>query len=60
MDSCEEGVTIAFGLYLISEEEKREKRKQFHTQNFPLGGRGMALSQYNLFDFKNYVIRIML
>jgi hypothetical protein len=40
MDSCEEDVIIACGLYLLSEEEKREKRKQVHTQNFPLGERG--------------------
>jgi hypothetical protein len=39
MDSSEENVIIACGLYLLSQEEKREKRKQVHTQNFPLGER---------------------
>jgi hypothetical protein len=40
MERCEEGVTVASGLCLLSEEEKREKRKQIRTQNFPLGGGG--------------------
>jgi hypothetical protein len=40
MDSSEEDVIIACGLYLLSEEGKREKRKQVRTQNFPLGEGG--------------------
>jgi hypothetical protein len=40
MDSCEEDVIIACGLYLLSEEEKREKRKQVRTENIPLGEGG--------------------
>jgi hypothetical protein len=47
MDSCEEGVIIACGLYRLSEEEKKEKRKQVGTQNLPLGGGGDE-SMYNL------------
>jgi hypothetical protein len=49
MGSCEEDVTIACGLYLLSEEEKREKRKQVRTQNFPLGGGGMTLSLFVIY-----------
>jgi hypothetical protein len=48
-DSCEEDVTIACVLYLLSEEEKREKRKEVRTQNYSLGGRGNdSESIYNL------------
>jgi hypothetical protein len=47
MDSCEEDVTIARGLYLLSKEEgKRGKGKQVRTQSFPLGGGGMTVSLY--------------
>jgi hypothetical protein len=49
MGSCEEDVTIACGLYLLSEEEKRERRKQVRAQNFPLGGWGMTLSLYIIY-----------
>jgi hypothetical protein len=49
-DSCEEDVISACGLYLLSEEEKREKRKQVRTQKFPLGeGGGDSESVYTLF-----------
>jgi hypothetical protein len=37
MNGCEKDVTVACGLYLISEEENREKPKQVCTQNFPMG-----------------------
>jgi hypothetical protein len=37
MDRCEEDVISACGLYLLSQEDKREKRKQVRTQNLPLG-----------------------
>jgi hypothetical protein len=40
MERCEEDVTFACGLCLLSEEEKREKRKQVRTLNFPLGEGG--------------------
>jgi hypothetical protein len=49
MDSCEEGVTVACGLYLLSEEERRGKRKQIRTQDFPLGKGGMTLSLYIIY-----------
>ena len=49
MDNCEEDVTIACGLYLLSEEEKREKRNQVRTQNFPFGRGGMTLSLYIIY-----------
>jgi hypothetical protein len=49
MDSCEEDVIIECGLYLLSEKEKREKRKKFRTQNFPLGGGEMTLSLYIIY-----------
>jgi hypothetical protein len=45
---CEEDVIVAYGLYLLSTEEKREKRKQVRTQNFPLGGGDDFESVYNL------------
>jgi hypothetical protein len=48
MDSCEEDVIIACGLYLLS-EEKRGKRKQVRTQNFALGGGGMSVSLYIIY-----------
>jgi hypothetical protein len=46
MDNCEEDVISACRLHLLSEEEKREKRKQVRTKNVPLGGGGMTLSLY--------------
>jgi hypothetical protein len=44
MDSCEEDVIITCGLYLLSEEANKEKRKHVNTQNFPSGEGGMTLS----------------
>jgi hypothetical protein len=38
MDSCEEDVIIACGLYLLSEEEKRKKKeKRSAPRIFPWG-----------------------
>jgi hypothetical protein len=54
LDSCEEDVIVACWLYLLSEEEKIEKRKQVRTQNFPVGGGGMTVSLYIIcFILKN-------
>jgi hypothetical protein len=48
MDSCEEDVIIACGLYLLSEEEEGEKLTGPHPE-FSLGGRGDdSESIYNL------------
>jgi hypothetical protein len=49
MDGCEEDVTIACRLYLLSEKEKRESRKQVRTQEFPFGGREMTPSLYIIY-----------
>jgi hypothetical protein len=34
-------------------------QRQVHTQNFSLGEGADTEAIYNLFDFKNYVIKIM-
>jgi hypothetical protein len=57
MERCEEDVIIACGLYLLSEEEKREMKRGPY-QKFPFGGRGAGYD--SMFDFKNYVTKIML
>jgi hypothetical protein len=49
MDSSDEDVIIACGLYLPSEEEKRKKTKNFLTQNFSLGEGGTTLSLYTVY-----------
>jgi hypothetical protein len=49
-------VTFACGLYLLSEEDKREKRKQVRIQDFPLGEGDYSEFIYNLCLF----LKIML
>jgi hypothetical protein len=46
MDSCEDDVIIACGLYLLSEEEKGENKNRSALRIFSRGEEGMTLSLY--------------